>query len=161
MISRLITPQCNFSIFPGARGPRDLVCLHINARSMIWGTYFWCENTRCQSWLLCFLYNIHRKVLRVYDSKDTLFICRYLKRNTLWWHHPKNLDLTNKVHFKTLRVGTGKKNSPSLPEKASLEPATAKVNSSFQRSIPVGPAITQKKQKMKPTQSRPWSLNAV
>lgn len=37
-----------------------------------------------------------------------------------------------------------KQNSPSLPEKASLEPATAKVNRSCQRSIPVGPAIIQK-----------------
>lgn len=40
MISRLITSQCNFSVFPGARGPRDLVCLHINARSMIWAFIF-------------------------------------------------------------------------------------------------------------------------
>lgn len=42
-------------------------------------------------------------------------------------------------------MGTGKQNSPALPEKASLEPATAKVKSSFQRSIPVGPAITHTK----------------
>lgn len=62
-------------------------------------------------------------------------------------NHPKNLHLTNKVqcYFKTLGVGMGKQNSPSLPETALPEPATAKVNSSCQRSIPVGPAIAQKR----------------
>jgi len=59
-------------------------------------------------------------------------------------------------------MGMEKQNSPSLPEKASLEPATAKVNSSCQRSIPVGPAIIQRKIKLSQAiKSRPCSSKIV